>query len=160
SASIDTTRYSNSNHVVALRVNDNASGRIDCTAAGLGGVQSLGSAGEWSASILFSNSNKPNQLILSASELYLAPGATATLTGTVWNADGSTASAYPVFYSKNTAVATVGQSTGLVTAVSSGNAEVRAMAPVFSGSDLHLVTPSQVTSAARPFTAFDVGGIL
>ena len=159
-ASIDTSRYSNSNHVVALRVSDNSAGRVDCTAAGLGGVQSFGGAGEWSASVLFSNSNKPNQLILSASELYLAPGATATLNGTIVNADNSTTPASPVFYSKNTAVATVGQTTGLVSAVSNGSAELRAMAPVFSGSDLHLVTPSQVTSAARPFTSLDVGGVI
>jgi len=106
---------------------------------------SITSAGDWCAPVLFSNgTTATQQAVLGADKIYLAPGSTYTETAKILNTDGSTTSGTPVFaILPNTAaltttntVATVNQSTGVITGSNNGMAWIAGMIPNFSGSNL------------------------
>jgi hypothetical protein len=98
----------------------------------------------WQQTITFSNgSSVPVALNASAHEIFLQPGGTYTLSGRLYNADGSVvASPTLQFLSLNPAVATVDQNSGLVTAVGSAPNSVRIgiMSQVTTGTNLHVTS--------------------
>ncbi len=86
------------------------------------------------------------------------------MTPTLINTDGTAATSSTIYYSQNTAVATV-SSTGLVTAVANGSGQVRMMAPTISGTDLNCVNTgctagTQYRSASHPFTVQSLGQVI
>src|SRR5579864_677838 len=151
SISVDTTRWNNGPHVVAVRVDDMGT---SCTTYS---DSYEGAIGEWSATVTFGNGATVMELWENAHEVFLAPTNTFTLHPSLINTDGTTASS-PTFdyYSQNTAVATVGSASGsstVVTAVATGNAQVRTMAETITGTDAisNAVTAiSGIQSASHP----------
>jgi Bacterial Ig-like domain (group 2) len=127
---VDTAQFSNGNHNLCVTAID-ATGGTSYTDGSY-----VGAATEWCRTINFQNGVTASQAITNAHDIYLAPGATFNLTASVLNTDGSTTASSPLFNSSNTAVATVNQSTGVVTAVANGNAQIIAMTPTFTGSNL------------------------
>jgi hypothetical protein len=81
--------------------------------------------------ITTANANSPMEIRTNAWEMFLCPGAatlcpaTFSLTAKIYNTDGSTSPCTsPAFTSANPAVATVGASSGLVTAVAQGSTTI------------------------------------
>jgi hypothetical protein len=132
SALIDTRNFYDGSHNVKITLVQN-------------GPQFLG---EWQQAITFQNgSGVPVALNANYREIFLTPsgstgncagGSTCALSATLYNADGSTVSSPTLlYYSLSTSVATVGQSTGLVTIASGvtlpNSAEIGIMSSVRSG---------------------------
>ena len=149
-ALIYTTHYSNGSHVVCLNVLDQTSGQVHTP-----GYE--GQAGEWCRTITFANGTTPMSVSLNSDKVYLAPSGTFTLTANTLNTDGTITAGSPVstpqFYSTvNTAVATVGQTSGVVTAVANNSTYVYAFVPFVHGTDLTTVnTGGNATSVSNPF---------
>ena len=102
------------------------------------------------------------ELRLNAREVFVAPGNTFTLTCTLVNSDGTTASPTCEFYSQTPSVCSVSVSTGVVTAVAKGACQVRAMTPQVSGTDLIIADCSGtcLNSSAHPFSKSSVGRVI
>jgi Bacterial Ig-like domain (group 2) len=143
--SIDTTQFLNGTagsptHNVYVTWNDitNASsygGSVNCSTGP--GTNCVYAAGEWGATIAFQNgTTATNQAVTNSDKIYLVPDATFTLTAAIRNTDNTPTSGSPIFQSSNTAVATVNQTTGVITAVAKGNANITAMVPNLSGATL------------------------
>jgi hypothetical protein len=127
---VDTTPFSNGNHNVCVTSTDATGGTTYSDGT------YVGAATEWCRTINFQNGTTASEAITGAHDIYLAPGNTFTLTAAIQNTDGSATSGTPVFLSSNTAVASVNQSTGVITAVAKGNAQISAMVPTLTGSNL------------------------
>ena len=160
--SIDTTKFSNGPHVVAVNSFDKTGGsNYNGTRGGSAGNSYAGMIAEWSATVTFSNGAVPLEFRSDARELFLASGQTHQLTPALVNTDGTTTAITPVYYSQNPAIATV-SGTGLVTGVANGSAQIRLMAPTISGTDLSCVNTgctagTQYRSVSHPFTAQSLG---
>jgi hypothetical protein len=156
---VPTTGWKNGQHVIAMTVTDGTNG------TSYSNGQTINNAGEWSALVTFSNSATPYALQVNAYETFLTSiGATKTITANFVNRDSTTSTPSSLlFYSQNPSVATVNQTTGVVTTVSNGAAEVRAMAPTQSGTDLQCVgncSNHTYNSASHTFTAADDGNVM
>ncbi len=164
---IDTTQFQNGNHNVCVEVYD---GTISSgtTYTGADGGYS-GDMGEWCRTVNFQNGAVASQALLNAHEIYLAAGATFTLTAKILKTDGTTSSTTPFFASTRyyaqggpnglllganvglPGSATVGQSTGLITAGSNGSVLVSATVPTITGSDLAIGGSNmEVKSVSHP----------
>jgi hypothetical protein len=109
--SLDTTKFFNGKHIIAVNFFDTTGGT---TFSGDGTY--VGYCGEWSGIATFSNSATPTEVWSDAYEMFLAPAGTHQLAPVLVNTDQTAASPPTwVYYSENTGVATV-SSTGLVTA--------------------------------------------
>jgi hypothetical protein len=102
---IDTRNYYDGSHLIRIE-----------GALGVGGESHVFG---WQQAITFQNgSGVAVATVASAHEIFLQPVGTYTLSATTYNGDGSTVSTPNYqFFSLNSAVATVNQTTGLVTAV-------------------------------------------
>jgi len=97
----------------------------------------------------------------------VAVGATVQLSAAARNAAGTTVGATFAWSSNNSAVATVGSSTGVVTGVAVGNATITASASGFSGTRVISVTnagggggpPPLSAQIDMPGTAFEPGAV-
>lgn len=158
--------FLNGQHVVGTYIFDSTSGQTHSP-----GYE--GNAGQWTRLVTFSNGSNPVAAKINSDKLYLVPGGpssgdcissfalnsgSCTLTAATLNADqsvtaGSVAGTTPMFFSANTAVATVGQTSGVVTAVagSPSNTVVYSLVPFTSGTDMTTANPSGATSASNPF---------
>jgi len=153
---VDTTQFSNGSHNVCVTSTD-ATGGTTYTDGTY-----VAAATEWCRTVNFQNGAIPSQGITNAHDIYLAPGATFTLTAATLNTDGSQTSGSPVFSSSNTAVATVNQTTGVITGVANGNANIYAMVPTFTGSS-NLGSDDGFTiytTTGAPFTSSMVGWLI
>jgi len=114
-----------------------------------------GEAGEWCRTITFANSTTPMSASINNDKIYLAPANTFTITAQTLNADGTTTAGSPVdvprFFSHNTAVATVGQTSGIVTAVANNSTYITSLVPFVTGTDLATDGSGNATSASNPF---------
>jgi hypothetical protein len=156
---LDTTQFPNGSHVIAI----NAEDQTNNTAYYCGAPVPAVGAGEWSRIVTFANGNAHNYLQMNAHEVFLAPGQTFTLTGVLVNADGSTSATTVDYYSQTPNICMVDASSGLVTALARGACQVRAMAEMFSGSDLTSVgaiPTTAVQSTGVPFVYDTVGMVL
>ena len=155
----DTRIVQDGTHVLALNVTDNTNGSSIVPAAG---NSYQGAAGEWSATVTFANTTTPVEVRNAAHEVYIAPGGTANLACTLLEANGTAVSSPTCDYeSTNTSVATV-NSSGLVTAVANGNANISTMAETGGGSDgaLYSGITNSLTSSTYTFTSTDVNELL
>jgi hypothetical protein len=151
-----TNQFQNGIHNVCVIGTDNVAGT---TYTGSGGVYT-GAATEWCRPVNFQNGATPSQALINASAIFLAAGRTFTLTGQILNTDGSTTSTTPMFTSSNTAIATVSQSTGVVTAVANGATTINAMVPAVHGTlSINGGESTGVYTATSPFPA-NVGSLL
>jgi hypothetical protein len=161
---LDTTQFTDGPHVIGLTTYDNQASSCTTYTDGNGFE---GAATEWTATVNFSNGNTPMEVRESAHEVFLAPGGTYTLTPTLVNTNGTTATS-PTFdyYSQTAGVCTVGSSTGassVVTAVSNGNCIVRTLAEVNTGT--HLSSFASQATVLTPNSDYtvrtsDVGKVL
>jgi Bacterial Ig-like domain (group 2) len=155
---MDTTQFPDGPHNVCVATTDttHASHYTDISAP------TVSAATEWCRTVNFLQSaGTPAQAITSAHDIYLAPASTYTLTAKILNTDGTTTSTSPVFLSSNTAVATVGQSSGVITGVAKGNANIYAMVPTLNGT--HLTSDGAFTvydSSGSQLSATNIGELL
>lgn len=152
SLSVDTTQFTNGQHIVAVTMQVQNS---DGTCYSDGPCQDM--ATEWSGTVTFANSNAPMELRANAREIFLQPTQTFTVSGTIANTDGSTTTPSTLYFlSTNPSVCTV-NSTGVITAVAKGACLVYVMAPQTTGSDLQVTggttspTTANLQSSSHPF---------
>jgi len=155
---IYTTNFQNGSHVVCAVVTDNTSGTKYS-----GNVPYVPGVNEWCATVNFENrASATNQTRTNAHDIYIAPGKSFGLTAKMVNTDGTLTPGRPVFVSSDTAVATVGMNTGIVTGVGIGNANIYAMIPNVSGNDLAVFNDIQsiVSSRSHPFNPSQIGEMI
>jgi hypothetical protein len=162
--SLDTTKFFNGKHIIAVNFFDKTGGT---TFSGDGAY--VGYCGEWSGIATFSNSATPTEVWSDAYEMFLAPTRTHQLVPILVNTDSTTvASPTFVYFSENTNVATV-SSGGLVTALTPpspgpANAQIDIIAEtVINATDLACVSGTgcpgntAYTSSSHPFGPQDLG---
>jgi hypothetical protein len=157
--SIDTRQFPNGARNVCVTSNDTTNASVYSDGAITGATESCNA-------VIFANGTTPSQTVANAHDVYLPLGNTFTFVAQTLNTDGTvvTPSAAAVYVSSNMAVATVGQSSGVVTPVATGNSTIYAMAPsVAAGTGLASVGPvsnAQVTNSSNPFTPTMAGWLL
>ncbi len=159
---VPTTLYQNGNHNVCVVAVDNTSGQTYSP-----GTQFVGGVMEWCApapGVNFQNGAVASQPVCSAHDIYMTPGSTYTLSCQTMKTDGSTTASSAYYFSANTAIATVNNTTGVITAVSSlpavsqTNSQIYVMIPTATGTNLSTNggVASQVT-AGTTFKPYMIG---
>jgi hypothetical protein len=150
---IDTTVLSNGTHVIAVSATDST----QYTNYSCGANVPVQGSGEWSATITVSNSGNPTYLRMNAHELFLQPGQSVQLSGSVVYGDGAT-STRPLDYYVKSGNCTVNPS-GLVTAAPGPPCQIRAMVEIVSGTDLTAFGAPSVTSVVSSMPPFSYGTV-
>lgn len=163
--SIDTTAFTDEVHAVCLILDDSTHGTTYAA------TYHVNAAGEWCRNVTFANGANPMETRENASKIYLSVGGTFQLSPSVVNNDGTAGSpsGYVYLASQTGLVSQIGtpvvasvNSTGLVTAVGNGWAQILTMAKTCSASDLQVIGPSgfTVSSATCKWNWAAVGQIV
>jgi hypothetical protein len=135
--SVDTRAFFDGSHILRISTDQ--------------GIDHESHIADYQIPITFLNSPVfPTELFLNAREVFLQPAGTATFSGTVYNTDRSVVSSPTiVYYSQNTAIATINQTTGVTNAVGTApnSVQIGGMASTTTGS-LTLFSATQLNTAA------------
>jgi hypothetical protein len=114
---VDTTLLKNGPHTISVTTGDNTTlTTYSCAYAGAND-QPVDNSGEWTRLVQVSNAGTPASLKMNAREVFLTPGATFPLSGTIVNGDGTTSPASSIKYYVKSGNCTL--SGNVVTAVAS-----------------------------------------